>query len=422
MVAGVSVLAVVLIAGAVFVQRRAGQAEPRNMIPAETPATARPETAAPENHATRVRTAEAVSEKPPAPATAKAVLPHADPVASPSPVPRTASPYARSLISNLANLDPRRGALTPEQAQAWKGQFDQLVKSGPEGVVAIREFLNSNLDLKLATVAGGEQLGVPSLRDAMFDALRQIGGGDAAAAAVEAMQASGSPREIARLARDLEEMNPGQYQEAALAAARLALLRAGQNTAAVDTSPLFEVFQRFGDANAAADLEKASTQWNYYGPAALASLAEGAGIAALTRVAQNADGRFGGSSQFAWRMLAEMAPQYPEAAKALLEQVANRGIPAAAWPGIVAALSGERTYYGEGLLNAPNIPANATNPKNFFIVINQQNLRSFNVTPGWTPEQFQRQLELITQLRAANPEAANQLEAANQALAAKPAP
>jgi hypothetical protein len=44
----------------------------------------------------------------------------AQPPAPPRPEP---SPYTRSLVANLARLDLSSGTITPEQAQAWKGEY-----------------------------------------------------------------------------------------------------------------------------------------------------------------------------------------------------------------------------------------------------------------------------------------------------------
>lgn len=386
-------------------------------------------------------TTEAVAETPPAPGVPRPATPAAAvatplmPPSAPAPstqataappataaqaAPRTEpSGYTRTLVGNLAGLDLSKGALTPEQVQFWKEEYDKLVKEGAAAVPAIRELLEKNADQNFASVSGGTDLGAPSLRLAMIEALRQIGGPEALAVAAQTMQTAANPREIAILARNLESAAPGQYGDAAVAAARMGLMQAGVNTAAVDTAPLFEVMQKFGGASTAFELEQTANKWNYYAPLALASLPEGAGVASLTRMAQNADGAFGGSSRFACQMLGELAARYPDAAKALAEQVAANKVPDSAWVGLASALGGVQTFYGDGYLNASQPPAGATEPKSYHIPSNQQTYRSFNVSPGWTPEQVQRQLTLIDQLRAANPTANQMLEGVRNALAAR---
>jgi len=239
----------------------------------------------------------------------------------------------------------------------------------------------------------------------------------------EAVGATANPQEIAILARNLEAAAPEQYRDAAVAAARGALARAGLNPAAVDTSPLFEVFQKFGGATAVSDLELAAKKWNYYAPLALASLPDGVGVGSLARMAQNADGTSGNSSRFALQMLAQLAPQYPDAAKALLDQISAGRVPDSAWYGIASALSGTQTYYGNGYLTTAKPVGSAEEPKSYSIPSNQQTYRSWNVAGNWTPVQVQQQLALVDQMRAVNPVAARMLEGVRGTLAApRPGP
>ena len=43
-----------------------------------------------------------------------------------------------------------------------------------------------------------------------------------------------------------------------------------------DVAPLFEIYQKFGDAQSVGDLERSANQWNFYSMIALAHLPEGA--------------------------------------------------------------------------------------------------------------------------------------------------
>ena len=346
-------------------------------------------------------------------------------VANPAPAVALPEPsaYTQQLLANLTSLDLSRGTVTPEQAEFWKQEYAKLLKEGAGALPAIRQFMDKNMDVNFAAVQGGDQLGASSMRMAMIDALRQIGGTEAQGLAAQIMQATANPQEIAILARNLEAAVPEQYRDAAVAAARGALAKAGLNPAAVDTSPLFEVFQKFGGATAVSDLELAAKKWNYYAPLALALLPDGAGVGSLTRMAQNADGTSGSSSRFALQMLAQLAPQYPDAAKALMEQVNAGRVPDSAWYGIASALSGTQTYYGNGYLTTAKPAGSAEEPKSYSIPSNQQTYRSWNVAGGWTPAQVQQQLALVDQMRAVNPIAARMLEGVRGTLAApRPGP
>lgn len=258
------------------------------------------------------------------------------------------------------------------------------------------------------------------MRLALFDALRQIGGADALALSGEVMQTTASPREIGILAANLDAMAPEQYRESALAAARVALANAALDPSRVDVGPLLQVLQKYGGTGALADFQTAASKWNYYAPIALAGLPDGGGIPVLAQMAQNADGSFGSSSRFALQMLAQLAPQYPEAANALASQLKNAQLPNSAWIGIASALSGDQVFYSDaGYLNTAVPPADATGLKTWHMAATDQNWQSVNVSANWTPQQIQYQLNLIDQLIAANPSAAQSLQATRSALAAR---
>jgi hypothetical protein len=166
------------------------------------------------------------------------------------------------------------------------------------------------------------------------------------------------------------------------------------------------------------ELEQAAARWNYYAPLALASLPEGAGVPSLVHMAEDPEGTFRSSSRFALQMLAQLAPQNPDAAKALLAQVSAGKVPDTAWYGIAAALEGTQMFYGTSYLGSVP-PATGADPKSYSIPANRQNYRSFNYSSSWSAEQVQQQLALIDQFRAANPSAAQALERARANLAAR---
>jgi len=326
------------------------------------------------------------------------------------------SPYTRQLMQNLTSLDLSKG-LSPEKAGQWKQEFEKLVKEGAGAVPAIREFLAKNVDLGFEGVAGGDQLGASSLRLALFSALQQIGGAEAIGLAAQTLQTTADPREIAVLARTLDQMDPAQHRDAAVAAAREALALAAKNIQATDVSPLFEVLSKYGGATVGPELEQAAARWNYYAPLALASLPDGAGVASLVHMAQDPEGTFRSSSRFALQMLAQLAPQNPDAAKALLEQVSAGKVPDTAWYGIASALEGTRMFPGTSYFDS--LPASGVDPKVYSIPSNRQTYRSYNYAATWSADQIQQQLALIDQFRAANPTAAQVLERARANLAGR---
>src|SRR5262249_24532715 len=153
----------------------------------------------------------------------------------------------------------------------------------------------------------GSALGATSMRLALIDALQQIGGADAIATSAQILSSTTDPREIANLTRGLEQMAPEQYREAAVSAARSALGVAQRNLGANDVAPLFELLQRYGGAAVIPDLEAAAGQWHFYGPLALASLPEGAGIPSLERMVDDPSGNAHANDRFALQMLAELS-------------------------------------------------------------------------------------------------------------------
>src|SRR6266850_1771798 len=119
------------------------------------------------------------------------------------------SPYTRDLVNKLFKLDQSGVPQTPEQVTAWKQNLQQLVQQGAASVPAIQEFLEKNVDLGFGN-EGIQTLGYGSARYALFDALAQIGGPEAVGALTGTLQTTADPREIALLAKDLEQMAPEQ--------------------------------------------------------------------------------------------------------------------------------------------------------------------------------------------------------------------
>ena len=329
------------------------------------------------------------------------------------------STYTRGLIGSLTNLDLSHGPLTPEQAQTWKQDYEKLIKAGPESVPAIREFLAQNLDVNFKSLPNGDQLGASSMRLAMFDALRQIGGADALALSSEVMQTTANPKEIAALAANLDAMAPEQYRDAALTAARVALANAAQDQSRVDVGPLFQVLQKYGGANALADFQAAASKWSYYAPIALAQIPDGGGIPLLAQMAQNANGTFDSSSKFALQMLAQLAPQYPDAASVLLDQLKSAQPSSRTWKEIAATLGGDQTFYSDGgYFNTAVSPTNATGLRTWHMAETYQNFESVNVSKNWNTQKIQDRINLIDKIVAANPAAAQALAPTRDALVA----
>jgi len=154
----------------------------------------------------------------------------------------------RQIVAELTGLSGTRDPVTREQAEAFKQNLDELVRQGVSSVPAIREFLAKNLDCNYAGLNGGDQLGYSSLRAALFDTLKQIGGSEAQAAMLQTIQTTAVPAEILELAKNLEQEAPGLYRDQILNAAHEALDMASANQLGsnVELGPVFHVLQTYG--------------------------------------------------------------------------------------------------------------------------------------------------------------------------------
>ena len=271
------------------------------------------------------------------------------------------------------------------------------MQEGAASVPAISEFLEKNLDFSLASIPGGELLGASSVRMALLEALQAIGGAEALSATAQTLQTTSDPREIAWLARTLEQQAPEQYRQMAMTAANEALaMAAAGKLEGRDVAPLFEMLQQFGGAQAASELAKVTENWNYYATITLANLSDGAGVPALIQIVQNADTTARGTRTAALQMLAQVAVSSPEAREALFEQAQAGKIQASSWPGIAAVLGGDTFRLGRPPGVSPDIKA-------YHLVHGPQDYFSAPGAAGWTPAQINDQLALINRLLSLNP-------------------
>jgi len=305
------------------------------------------------------------------------------------------SPYTRQLVASL-QLDPSQGPITPEKAAQWKLSFQQLVQQGAVAVPAISEFLEKNLDFSFTSVPGGDSLGASSMRMALLEALQAIGGPEALSATAQTLQTTSDPREIAWLARSLEQQAPEQYRHMAVAAANEALaMAAAGKLEGRDVAPLFEVLQQLGGAQAAFDLAKVTGNWNYYAAITLANLSDGSGVPALIQMVQDPDAAVKGTRAAALQMLAQVSASAPEAREVLFEQARLGKIPASSWPGIAAVLGGDTFQMGK--------PESASSDiKTYHLTRGNQNYFSGSNLAGWSSAQINDQLALISRLLSLN--------------------
>lgn len=307
---------------------------------------------------------------------------------------------SRTLMTNLTQLDPKLQNVTPELITWWRGQYEALKNSGPDGVAAIREFLSRNEDISFAGLTGKDSPGFPSLRTAMLDALASIGGQTGIDGLLDVLHTTALPAEIAQLAQHLETLAPSQYRQELLDSSRAVLAHAQAGELKdYDVGSLFQVLAKYGGADAVTSFQTAGDKWKSYAAIALGNLPEGAGVPALIELARNTSGT---TSAAAWPMVAERAATSDEARNALLDAARAGTVPESAWPDLARALGGHEYH-----ITAPP----ATMPENI----------SYNNSFGWhfhdTGEQFMAvvnvgrlsageintRLSLIDQLNGFNP-------------------
>jgi hypothetical protein len=306
--------------------------------------------------------------------------------------------------------------LSEDAIATWRTNFANLVQTGSAAVPALQAFLNEKNDETFSQEVW-QTLGYSSVRLAAIDALRQIGGADAAEAMRGLLTMTQAPREIALLARGLEEASPGQYRQQALSAAQTGLSAAlASNDQQTDVAPLFEVFQHYGDASSVPDLVKASEQWGYYATIALASLPDHAGLASVFHMADPTSNN--GNRVVALEMVAQLAAASPEARQFLATQVANNAIPANLWAYLPGPLAGDQYYPVDSIITQYPQLQSSSDLKTTHLGGGNQNLYTLPGDLTLTPDGIQQRLDLIDQLLRAttDPAALQALEQARATL------
>ena len=108
-------------------------------------------------------------------------------------------------------------------------------------------------------------------------------------------------------------------------------------------------------------MKQAVTKWNYYASLALAGLPDGAGLPALIELAKDPTIAGLGVGDFALRPLAQVAVQYPDAARALVDAARANQIPDRAWPTVIASVAGTYIQYGHQIFGTTAPPLDWSN-------------------------------------------------------------
>lgn len=243
------------------------------------------------------------------------------------------------LVDELAAIGS--GPVTPEQAARFKQDLNELIRRGSASVPAIQELLKQNTDVAYGDVAGGDQLGYSSLRASLIDTLSRIGGPDAQAAMVAAMNTTANPSELLQLAQDLDRQAPGQYRDQIVSGAEqtLQMAASGQINTNAEVGPAFRTVQNFsGGANTTAQTAQ-NDPADFYSAVTLANLPDGQGLAALLQMQQSSSGA---SQVIATTMIAQMAGQNGDALDALAQLAQNGQISQNEWVQLAPILGGNQ--------------------------------------------------------------------------------
>jgi hypothetical protein len=343
-----------------------------------------------------------------------------------SPVAKTPSKErgdfrASEWVGRLASLNVTNGTLSIERANEWKQSLAQLERQ-PDAVAAIGDFLNKNIDLNFEPGGNDVSLGAPTLRLAMLHSLENIGGSNAVALAAQTLQRTADPAELATLIRYLDRVEPENHRAAAVAAARETLaLATTRDWDGRDVAPLFEILKRFGGGDALAVIEKYANTWFDYAAITLLHWPDDAGIQALIRLAQNADGRLTLGHEIYQRALAQVAVENAAAADALVEQTKQNKIDVNAWPAVGSALAGNTLHLAKPLLEAPAPLAARPDTRKYHVSVGNQNFLEAMPPEKMERNEAGRRIRLVDRLLEAttNPAALDALENARISLAAR---
>ena len=108
-----------------------------------------------------------------------------------------------------------------------------------------------------------------------------------------------------------------------------------------------------------------------------------------------------GTLGVALEMLARVAPQYPAARSALIEQARQNKIPPNLWPYVASSLTGDQYQYRESVFGSSAATPIAGDLKAIHINFGNQNLYSSG-GGRLSPDQINQQLSLIDELLLAN--------------------
>jgi hypothetical protein len=209
--------------------------------------------------------------------------------------------------------------------------LQRLRLQGAESLVPIRDFLldgDKSADLP------------PELRLALLDILLDIGSPEVEDVALQLLATGPAAPEVLELGLYLESVEPGMHSDAILLAAEQALIDADPSK--VLPAEFFQLLGALGNAETVPLLAQLPSHHEAYAGIALAAIPDGGGLAPLEQQARRfAAGQDTMQGRLALQLLAQLAPQYPQAASALIELAGQGAIPKDVWPYVLEIVAGD---------------------------------------------------------------------------------
>jgi len=343
--------------------------------------------------------------------------PSQTPVApSQTPVVQARNSVVEDLVAPFKNMQE----LTPEGAKDLKRRLQDMRERGTAVVPAIRDFLRSQQDVEFDKMPGGKLAEQRTLRLALIDTLRQIGGAEAVDVSLDQLRMTKTPSEVAMLALNLEEAAPGVYRDEAIGTVLGALQDLARTKNPLEVRPLFEALQALGGLEATTALEqfphnadmvgylsnkdtKISPTVGTYALITLANLPDGEGISSLADLAGDPNVPVAHRTTGPFQMLAQASADHAQAAEELVALAEAKQIPDQAWDAVANALAGKELQFPTpppegtppGKNEAGGSGAGASFVRGFYD--DERNLlyEERLLSPTWSATQVQQQLALI---------------------------
>lgn len=221
-----------------------------------------------------------------------------------------------------------------------------LTAFGSDAIPSIRDYLDQFEDTPLVSNERDAKVPYPTVRLALLEVLKQIGGPEAIALELVVLEQTTNPSEIAFLGAALEEQEPGSHLEQVLdASLEVLVLAAEEQLPGPEMAPVFRLLGSYNNDAAILALEKSIPVWRRYSMMALAETPEGNGVPAIVnQIQEGVERQDHAIEQFGWELLAQVAHTNPVARDYLLEATSLNVIPEELWSRIAMHAAGKEHY------------------------------------------------------------------------------